>query len=93
MIALIAAGGAALALGLALVRLFAGPTLYDRTLAMKSVVTRAALVCAAIAVAFGATAWVDVAMAMLLGLLVVMTAVSKVFRARTFQAPLARGDG
>ena len=91
--ALIAAGGVALALGLALLRLFAGPTLYDRTLAMKSVVIRAALVCAALGVAIGAAAWVDVAFALLLGLLVVMMAVSKVFRARTFQAPLARGDG
>ena len=92
MIALIVAGAAALALALVLMRLIAGPTLYDRALAAKSIVVRVAVVCAALAVTTGVSAWVDVGFALLLGFLVVMTAALKVFRARTFQAPLARGD-
>jgi multicomponent Na+:H+ antiporter subunit F len=92
MIALIVAAGAALALLTGLVRLFAGPTLYDRALSAKTIAVRAALVCAALAVAGRRSDWVDAAIALALGALVVMTAVAKAFRARTFQAPLAREE-
>jgi len=92
MIALIAAFGALVLLLLAAVRLFVGPTLYDRALAAKTLLVRLALVCAAIAVAAGASIWVDVALALLIGALVLLTAAAKVFRARTFQPPLARED-
>lgn len=92
MIALIAAGGAALTMVLALVRLAAGPTLYDRALAANGVVLRGALACAALAVAFGRAEWVDVAFALVLGALVLNAAVLKFFRARSFQPPLAREE-
>ena len=92
MIALVAAAGALLLLLLAAVRLFIGPTLYDRALAVKTLLVRLALVCAAIAVAAGASMWIDVALAILFGALVLLTAAAKVFRARTFQPPLAREE-
>ncbi len=90
MIALAAAAGAAIALSLALVRLFAGPTLYDRALAANVIVVNTALICAAAAVAARRSEGVDVALALMFGALVVNIAVLKVFRARTFQAPLAQ---
>ncbi len=90
MIALAAAAGATIALSLALVRLFAGPTLYDRALAANIIVVNAALICTSAAVAARRSEGVDVALALLLGALVVNIAVLKVFRARTFQAPLAQ---
>jgi multisubunit Na+/H+ antiporter MnhF subunit len=90
MIALIAAGGVALTIALALARLSAGPTLYDRALAANAVVLRASLAAAALAVAFGRAAWIDVALALVLGALVLNAAVLKFFRARSFQPPLAR---
>lgn len=82
--------GAAVLLVLALLRLLAGPTLQDRALAAKSIVLRAALICAAIAVAAGESVWVDAAFALAFGALVLMAAALKIFRANTFQAPLAR---
>lgn len=92
MIAAAAAAGAALMVVLALVRLVLGPTHYDRAAAAKAVAVRGALAAGALAVAAGQSAWIDAALAMLLGVLVLMAAAAKVFRARTFQAPLARED-
>jgi multicomponent Na+:H+ antiporter subunit F len=92
MIALIAVAGLLLALLLGLVRLFIGPTLYDRALAAKTLIIRAVLICGAVAVATDETAWVDAAFALAFAGLVVMAAVTKVFRARTFQAPLVREE-
>lgn len=74
----------------ALPRLFTGPTLHDRALAVKTILIRAALISAAIAVAAGRGVWLDVAIAVLLAALVLVVAMAKVFRARTFQAPLSR---
>lgn len=91
MIGLAAAIGAALVLGLCLLRLFAGPTLYDRMLAANSVVSKAALICSALAVVAGRADWIDVALALVLATFVVNAAILKFFRARTFQAPFARG--
>lgn len=93
MIALFAAAGAAFVVCLALVRLASGPTLYDRALAANSVALRAGLACAALAVAFDNSQWIDVAIALTLGALVVTAAVLKFFRARSFQPPLAREEG
>jgi len=90
MIAIALAFGVAIGLVLAMLRLFAGPTLQDRALAAKTVIIRIALICAAVAVAAGRSEWLDVAIALLLGAFVVMIAVLKVFRVRTFQAPLSR---
>lgn len=94
MIALAAAAGAAITLGLGLVRLFVGPTLYDRALAANFIVMNAALICAGAAVAARRADGIDVALALLLGAFVVNVAVLKFFRAHTFQAPLAQpGEG
>jgi multicomponent Na+:H+ antiporter subunit F len=90
MIALVAGMGVALLLALALVRLFAGPTLYDRVLVLQSLVVRAAAICATIAVAWGSEAGVEAAAVLMLANFVLCTAVLKFFAARTFQAPLVR---
>ncbi len=74
---------------LAMLRLFAGPTLHDRALALKTILVRAALICAAVAVAAGRSDWLDVAIAVLLAAIILVLAIAKVFRARTFQAPLS----
>lgn len=93
MIAIIAAAALTLALGLSSPRLFSGPTLYDRTLAAASVTIKASLIGAAAAAAAGRADWVDAALALLFAALVTNAAVLKFFRARTFQAPLARSGG
>jgi multicomponent Na+:H+ antiporter subunit F len=90
MIALAAAAGSAIALMVSLVRLFAGPTLSDRMLALNGVVIKAALVCAAAAVAANRSDWIDVAFAFVFAAIVMGAAVLKLFRVRTFQAPLSR---
>jgi len=93
MTALAAAVGAGVALALCLIRLFVGPTLYDRALAANGVVVKLAIVCAAGAVMADSAMFVDVALAFVLAMLVLNVAVLKVFRTQTFQAPLARpGD-
>ncbi|MBY0562853.1 MAG: hypothetical protein K2P58_01605 [Hyphomonadaceae bacterium] len=89
MIAWIAAAGAALLMLTSLVRLFAGPTLHDRALALRTALIKAALVCAAVALATGRTEVLDVALALVFAALVLMTLVVKVFAQRTLQGPLA----
>ncbi len=91
MIALIGAAGGALLLALTLVRLHAGPTLYDRALAASSGVSKGALICAALAAATGRADFVDAAIALALGGFVLNAAILKVFRAGTYQAPMVRG--
>lgn len=90
MIALAAAIGATLAAILVLVRLFAGPTLYDRALAAHSAAGKAALACAALGVMAGAPQWIDVALALVLGMFIANAATLKFFRAKSFQAPMYR---
>lgn len=92
MIALIVAAVVAVLSALTLVRLFAGPTLYDRALAVNAVIFRAALICAALAVALGRGEAVDAAFVLVLGAFVLNAAALKFFRAKTFQAPLARAE-
>lgn len=92
MTAIAAAAGAGIALLLCLIRLFAGPTLYDRTLAVNGVVIKLAVIAGAAAVLAARAVWVDVALAFVFGLLVLNVAVLKIFRARTFQAPLVRAE-
>jgi multicomponent Na+:H+ antiporter subunit F len=92
MIAIIAAAGMAVLLAISLFRLFVGPTLYDRTLAANACVVKAALLCGALAANAGRADWLDAAFALILGLVVLNVAILKYFRARTFQAPLARFD-
>lgn len=92
MTALAAALGVSIALLLCVVRLFAGPTLYDRTLAMNGIVIKVAIIAAAAAVATGRASLADAALAFLLASVVANVAVLKFFRSRTFQAPLMRGE-
>jgi multicomponent Na+:H+ antiporter subunit F len=92
MIAIVAAIGVAATLALSLIRLFAGPTLYDRALIASSVVVKAALLCAAVSVALGRAEGVDVALVLMLAAFVLGAAMLKFFRARTFQAPMAREE-
>jgi multisubunit Na+/H+ antiporter MnhF subunit len=90
MIALLIGAAVAVSGLLALLRLFSGPTLHDRALAAKTVMVRAALICAALAVAAGRSDWLDAAIAVVLAAIVLVLAITKVFRTRTFQAPLSR---
>lgn len=92
MTALAAAIGVGIALLLCVVRLFAGPTLYDRTLAMNGIVIKVAIIAAAAAVATGRASLADAALAFLLASIVANVAVLKFFRSRTFQAPLMRAE-
>lgn len=92
MTALAAAIGVGIALLLCVVRLFAGPTLYDRTLAMNGIVIKVAIIAAAAAVATGRAPLADAALAFLLASVVANVAVLKFFRSRTFQAPLMRAE-
>jgi multicomponent Na+:H+ antiporter subunit F len=91
-IAVAAAAGAGLAVLSSMIRLFIGPTLYDRSLAVNGIVMKLAIVAAAAGVLATRAAWVDVALAFVFSLLVVNVAVLKYFRARTFQPPLARAE-
>lgn len=86
------AAGAAIAVAALLVslRLFAGPTLYDRLLAALSLVGKAALICAALGALLGMSALVEVALGLGFASLVLAAASLKFFRTRTFQAPLGR---
>ena len=92
MTALAAAIGVGIALLLCVVRLFVGPTLYDRTLAANGVIIKIAIIVAAGGVIAGRAVFVDAALAFVLASMVANVAVLKFFRLRTFQAPLARAE-
>lgn len=92
MTALAAAIGVGIALLLCVVRLFAGPTLYDRTLAANGVVIKIAIIVAAGGVISARAVFVDAALAFVLASMVANVAVLKFFRLRSFQAPLARAE-
>ena len=92
MTALAAAIGVGIALLLCVVRLFVGPTLYDRTLAANGMMIKIAILVAAAGVVAGRGVYVDVALAFVLACVVVNVAVLKFFRSRTLQAPLARTE-
>ncbi|MGE0046041.1 MAG: cation:proton antiporter [Hyphomonadaceae bacterium] len=84
--------GVLVALALILLRGFLGPTLHDRMLAAHAFAMRAALLIAIAAVAFGARAWIDAAIALLFAEFVVVAAALKFLRYRTLQAPLAQPE-
>jgi len=92
MTALAAAIGAGIALLLCVVRLVAGPTLYDRTLAVNGLIIKVAIIVAAAGVIAARGAYVDAALAFVFACIVVNVAVLKFFRSRTLQAPLARAE-
>ncbi len=92
MTALAAAIGVGIALMLCVVRLFAGPTLYDRTLAANGVIIKIAIIVAAGGVISGRVVFIDGALAFVLASMVANVAVLKFFRLRSFQAPLVRAE-
>jgi len=92
MTALAAAVGAGIALLLCAVRLFAGPTLYDRTLAVNGMINKLAIIVAAAGVVTARGVYVEAALAFVLASVVLNVAVLKFFRSRTLQAPLARAE-
>jgi len=89
MTALVIAAATAMALALSVLRLFAGPTLYDRVLAVSTTCTQGALVTAALSIAVGRNAWLDLAFGFVAVGLVINVVTLKFFRARTFQPPLS----
>jgi|CXWL01.1.fsa_nt_gi multicomponent Na+:H+ antiporter subunit F len=92
MIAIIVAIGVLISLALTLPRLFAGPTLYDRVLAVNAAALKAALVAGALSMAMGQALWVDAALALAFAAFAVNVAVLKFFRMRSFQPPLVRAS-
>lgn len=91
MIPLAASAALCVAIMLILARLFVGPTLYDRLLAVLSLVGKLALVCAALGAMLGASALADAALALAFSSLILAAASMKFFHTRTFQAPIGRG--
>ncbi|HWA00127.1 MAG TPA: hypothetical protein VG841_07405 [Caulobacterales bacterium] len=87
---LVAALGVSATLALCLVRLFAGPTLYDRMLGANAAALKIAVICAALAVLAVRAEWLDTALAIVVSTFLLNAVALKFFRARTFQAPLAR---
>jgi multisubunit Na+/H+ antiporter MnhF subunit len=73
---------------LAFWRFLLGPSLYDRALAVQALVFVMALASAGLGAAQGDAHWIDVSLALLLGLFVVDVALLKFIRVKTFQPPL-----
>jgi multisubunit Na+/H+ antiporter MnhF subunit len=95
-VALVAMVGLGAALLVSFVRLAAGPSLYDRALAVRLILVHCALLCAAASLSGAGPSTIDGAFALLLAGVVLLTAALKFFQARTFQTPLAQpqaGDG
>lgn len=78
-----------LIVALALPRLVAGPTIQDRMLALRSLLMRFAVICAAIAVMTGRGEAADAAIVIVLAAFVLCVAFMKVFRTGSFQAPIS----
>lgn len=92
MTALAAAAGAAIALVIWLMRMFAGPTLYDRTLAANGVAIKAAIIVAAAGVVTERAMLIDAALGFILACATMSVAALKFFKTQTFQAPLVRSE-
>ena len=90
MIALAAALIILLAMALILVRLFAGPTMHDRILAVHAFVLLAALLAAAFSAAARKVAWLDFSIVVVLMDLLIVAVSLKFLRYRTMQSPLDR---
>jgi multicomponent Na+:H+ antiporter subunit F len=92
MIALSAALAALIVLLLCLVRLFAGPTLYDRVVAGNAGSVCAIVCAASLAVWGGDRRALDVAIALVIALIVANVAMFKFSYAKSFQAAIARTE-
>jgi multicomponent Na+:H+ antiporter subunit F len=75
---------------LMLVRLFSGPTLYDRVLAANSFGTKTILLISLLGFAMGRPDFLDIALMYALINFVTTIAILKFFRYRSFQVPMAR---
>ena len=78
------------AIALLLVRVFAGPTLYDRVLALNSVGTKTVVVLALVGFLMGRPDFLDIALLYAMINFVATIAILKFFRYRSFQVPLIR---
>lgn len=77
---------------LLLIRLFAGPTLYDRTLAVNSVGTKIVILLALVGFLMGRPDFLDVALLYALINFVATIAILKFFRYRSFQISLIKPE-
>ncbi|MEO0981997.1 MAG: monovalent cation/H+ antiporter complex subunit F [Pseudomonadota bacterium] len=79
-----------IALAMLLTRALAGPTLYDRVLAVNSFGTKTVLFLAVLGFLMGRPDFLDIALLYALINFVSTIAILKFFRYRSFQVPLAR---
>ncbi|MEZ5995999.1 MAG: hypothetical protein R3C25_09605 [Hyphomonadaceae bacterium] len=93
MIWLIAAGAGGIGLVLALLRLFAGPTHYDRILAANVAMVMLLTISAAGAVASDRADWLGVSFALAFALIIANVALLKFFSLNSFQPRIAPEDG
>jgi multicomponent Na+:H+ antiporter subunit F len=84
--------GLVVAMALMLIRLFVGPSLYDRVLAVNSFGTKTVLFLAVFASLIGRQDGVDIALLYALINFVATIAILKFFRFRAFSLALARSD-
>jgi multicomponent Na+:H+ antiporter subunit F len=85
--------GLVAAMALMLARLFVGPTLYDRVLAVNSFGTKTVLFLAVFAALIGRPDGIDIALLYALINFVATIAILKFFRFRAFSLALARTPG
>ncbi len=81
------------AIALLLIRVFAGPTLYDRVLAVNSVGTKVVVVLGLVGFIMKRPDFLDIALLYALINFVSTIAILKFFRYRSFQIPLFRSGG
>ena len=77
---------------LLLIRLFSGPTLYDRVLAVNSVGTKIVVLLALVGVMMGRPDFLDIALLYALINFVATIAILKFFRYRSFQVSLIKPE-
>lgn len=77
-------------MGLLLVRVLGGPTMYDRVMAFNSFGTKTVLVLGLLGYVMGRPDFLDIAMLYSLINFVSTIAILKFFRYRSFQVPLSR---
>ena len=83
-----AAIGLVISMALMVIRLFLGPSLYDRVLAVNSFGTKTVLLIGAMGFVTARPEWLDIALAYALINFVGTIAILKFFRYRTFQVSL-----
>ena len=86
----VAAVGIFVSIALLLIRLFVGPSLYDRVLAVNSVGTKIVVLLALVGFMMGRPDFLDIALLYALINFVTTIAILKFFRYRSFQVPLMR---